>query len=290
MSYFTNRHRAYSKPTKEETKELNHHLSKCSPHELRLIILSAANESSDVARLLTKVMKDSNLIPQPCLRPVQADQWHMIANLTAFNTGLPTPIDASDDSEMSGTENIQPELQNYHSTQAEPCALISPYPASDNFHSGTTPPKRSNKRKSLADRDDNIPSFGCSPRPQAFAKRRKPSIHSAETTSHPDKIHCVNCGIWTSDSEFENLHSCIYHPGTFELDDKVCSWSCCRNADLKSLGCLITRHKGSTQDTWLFEPDAPGRFHGTHEQRIDAASGGDSGQMSQYARLISIKG
>lgn len=63
MGYFS-RPRALSKPTRAEVKELNYHLARRSAHELHLICQIAASQSPEVASMLMKVMKDSNLITE----------------------------------------------------------------------------------------------------------------------------------------------------------------------------------------------------------------------------------
>lgn len=275
MTYFANRPRAQSKPTEEETRELRDNLSERSAHELRLIILSAAYESSDVARRITKVMRDTGLLPPANWQSVRPENRDINATQSSFNSGLLTPIDVSDDSEMSGTENIQPEPQ--HQAPDDHTFSKSAIPqgtSSDHLQQAIPSAKRSNKRKTFADRDDNIPSFFTPlPRPSpTVAKRRKAGVHSSELGQHSEKIHCVNCGTWTANSKFENPHSCIYHPGTFQSDGRVCSWSCCGNVASKSRGCLITQHKGLDEDSWLL------------------GSGVGDGSISQYARLIASKG
>lgn len=276
MTYIANRPRAQSKPTEEETRELRENLSERSAHELRLIILSAAYESSEVARRITKVMRDTGLIPPANWQPVQPENPHIDVAQSSFNSGQLTPIDVSDDSEMSGTENIQPEpqhqaLDDHTFTKSALSQGTSP----NHAQQGPPSSKRSNKRKTCEDKDDNVPSFFAPlPRPSStFAKRRKAGVHPSEPNQPCGrKIHCVNCGTWTSDSKFENPHSCIYHPGTFQYDGRVCSWSCCGNVASKSRGCLITQHKGLNQDSWLL------------------GSGVGDGRMSQYARLVASKG
>lgn len=288
MSYFTNRPRAYSKPTKEETKELSNLLSKCSAHDLRLIMLSAATESPNVVQLFMKIMRNDDSTPDPHPQPVQSTQQQTTGNPCYPDTGLLTPIDISEDSEMSGTENGQSYAQQHHLARPE-----SFMPTSSCFTSGTPfqheipSLKRPNKRKSLADRDDNFPS---SPHSSFLSKRRKPSVHRhpSDHQSSLEKTYCLNCGLWTTNSKFENLHGCIYHPGDFSFDGTKCSWSCCRNSDLKSRGCLITRHNGLSKDAWLHGSDRTDSL--LDGQQRTTARCDDHGQMSQYARIISIKG
>lgn len=287
MSYFNNRPRARSKLTEEESQELRDHLTNLSAHELRLIILSAANESSDVARRIAKVMRDTGLISQTSLQPVRPQPFEV---LCAPKTGLLTPTDVSDDSEMSGTENIRPEQPNHLLTQSACFTSTTPHIATlETMQPGLSSMKCSNKRKTFADRDCNS-SFSSTPLPRTpptLCKRRRPIFHSSESSSQPEKIHCVNCGLWTSDSKFENPHSCIYHPGTFEYDGRFTSWSCCSNGNLKSRGCLITEHKGLDQDAWLFGSHGANGLYGG-QQSVDGMNSGD-GMISQYARLISSK-
>lgn len=287
MSYFNNRPRAYSKPTKEETKELGNILSKYSAHDLRLVMLSAANESPDVAQLFMKIMKDVELGPTLLLQPVQPNRQHTMLDSCLPETGLLTPIDVSEDSEMSGTEAVQTQTQ-YHPARPE---SFVPTPSHTNFPAtlepGITSSKRPNKRKSLADRDDNIPSYYPPSQSSILSKRRRSNNHASEPQPNHDKMHCLNCGLWTPNSKFENLHGCIYHPGDFEFDGTVCSWSCCGNIDLKSRGCLITRHKGLNKDSLFYESNHP---DGLLAENGWTTQVDDHGQMSQYARLISIKG
>lgn len=287
MSYFTNRPRAYTKPTKEEMRELSNVLSKYSAHDLRLVMLSAANESPDVAQLFMKIMKDIGLDSRSLLQPVQPSQQHMISASCYPDGGLLTPVDISEDSEMSGTEGIriqtQPRSARPESFMPTPSHITFP----TTLEPGTTSLKRPNKRKSLADRDDNVTTHYPPLQPSFLLKRRKSSNHASDPQSNHDKMHCLNCGLWTPNSKFENLHGCIYHPGDFNFDGTVCSWSCCRNSDLKSRGCLITRHKGLDRDAWIHESS---REDGMLAEAGRTIQLDHHGQMSQYARLISIKG
>lgn len=287
MSYFTNRPRAYSKPTKEETKELSSILSRCSAHDLRSVMLSAANESSDVAHLFMKIMKDATLNAHSHLQPAQPNQQHVVSSSCYPETGLLTPTEISEDSEMSGTEAIQNQTQHLPARPGSFIPTPSHMTSPTTLEPGLVSLKRPKKRKSLADRDDYIPSHSSLSQSAFLTKRRKSSSHPSEPQLNHDKMHCLNCGLWTSNSRFENLYGCIYHPGEFNFDGTVCSWSCCRNSDLKSCGCLITRHKALNRDAWFDESEYPDGLLAGDGRTMQCD---DHGQMSQYARLISIKG
>lgn len=230
MNYFaTTRPRAYSKPTREELKQLNYHLAQRSEYELIRICQVAAAESPEVAHVLMKVMRETNLLPASHqFQPVQNQPsifCDRFANVADNSTGLATPPEMSEDSEMGGIENEAPQngsqfrspvpslstsfnnTVNYSSTEStslqrpqQPAALAtsfsrlhpsnsisiapssaplagsfsSSHPDTPNFvdsmyHQTFLPipttsaqtifSSNSNKRKFLADRDDNIPTF-----------------------------------------------------------------------------------------------------------------------------------
>lgn len=297
MSYFKNHSRVQSnRLTEAETAELKGQLSQLSAQDLRLIISSAASGSPDVAHRIINVMRDNGFIPSSHLQPVQPRLPNACESTEHSRSGLLTPTDISDDSEMSGTENIQPEPQHHHLIH---CDLLGPTVHIDHprqFASNTISLKRNNKRKTFADTtwttSDNPYSSHQTRSPATLSKRPKPIIHNSNvqqppTSSPAEKTHCLNCGTYTSSSAFENQHSCIYHPGTFEFDGRVTVWSCCGNGAVKSRGCLITRHRGVGFGEWVF-----GNGSGTgvvQGQSGMGVNGADCG-ISQYARLISTKG
>lgn len=222
MSYFATRPRSYSKPTKDELKIFSQQLSQYSEHELRRIIELAVSDSTETARVIARIL--SNPIgalnkPQFAFQPVQPQQ-------SLEEHDLPTPSDSAGDSEMSGTENVSQLHQGCYAS-----------------------PRRSTKRKSLADRDDNVPSFS----PRSFATMKKRRAEGQEISQlADDKINCGNCGRNVPSSCWNQFETCVYHPGTFEKMDAVLSagfnanwkgqWSCCRSS-LTGRGCIQSRHR-----------------------------------------------
>lgn len=261
MSYFTTRPRGYSKPTKEELKALSVHLSERSENELKYIIEAAVNESAEVTRVIMKVMNEAHFVPSSShFQPVQ-QQPLTLCNSTNDN-GLPTPNDTSEDSEMSGTENAPP----------------PPQPQIPFF--SQTPPRRSNKRKSLADRDDNIPSI--SPRSFSTVKKRRADgqIPPTRGDSHDSRTDCGNCGRSVPKFCWNDSNACVYHPGNFEREQVVSlatsyghqwdrgTWSCCQGS-LTARGCLATKHRD-------VDTAGPGREGSEHTAK---------GQQTQFCVL-----
>lgn len=241
MSYFS-RPRAYSKPTKEEAKELGYHLARVSPHELHLICQMAASESSEVAKILMKVMVNAKLVAQPVFKTVQEEHEHVnFGGSIRHEHGLPTPNESCEDSEMSGIEDPQSEMSETLERGARGAQGLQPImPLS---HLSNRP---SNKRKSLADRDDKPPTL--SPRTNRSKKLRNTSrdlainCEASNHTSHEahwrNKHSCRNCGHFVESHQWDNLHGCMYHPGSRQSKQ----WSCCLS-DMNVPGCVITRHQ-----------------------------------------------
>lgn len=263
MDYFTERpqghlcSQSHSAASKEEMIELDNRLLELSAHELRKIIMSAASESSNMIHLFAKIIKDGSFYSSQ-FQPVQQVHQSITSDDVRSEGGLLTPIDSSEDSEMSGAENsyshmiMQPSERSTRFRMTAPIlrdsSNVVPYTAL------SVPKRLCNKRKSLADRNDNIPTAGPSVI-SPVSKRRKSSgcTQRYPTSGNPhleigkDCAHCLNCGLWIPHSKFDKLHDCIYHPGALQDDGH---WSCCGNVGSNVRGCLITRHRDFIRDNW----------------------------------------
>ncbi|KAK5951819.1 hypothetical protein OHC33_007111 [Knufia fluminis] len=202
-------------------------------------------------------MTTANLFPSSYFPPAlyqqqQAREEMIFCDLPQSEYGLPTPPITPEDTDMSGTENIHPQFKPQFQQQTL-SATTSPFtPSTSPKPSPITLPKRPNKRKSPADRDDNIPTrIHPHTSSSSFPKRPKLVQHNLTQPHDPrldNKSNCMNCGRWFSTTG--NLHNCIYHPGDWDraltpaqcTDWKVGSWSCCM-ASLLGPGCRITRHR-----------------------------------------------
>jgi len=233
MDYFRTRARAYSKPTIEELRMLEY--------------------------LKFQPQFQFQLTPDQYAQHREPRQV-MFCDLTQFGTGLPTP----EDSEMSGTENVEPWIQPQQ--QPQPLSPTTPSLTALTPHEPPShiSPRRPTKRKHLADIDANIPTQ--SPRP----KRPRRDQHQHQRTLPPheptsdDKTTCMNCGRCFAPPG--NRHNCIYHPGSWIRAPRTPGyWSCCRSS-LTDCGCLVSRHRGG------LPPRGGGR-----------AATGLPGQHSQFA-------
>lgn len=208
--------------------------------------------------------------PQPTIEELRQLDYQTIFKLTRsrhsqqhppscdpaqFETGLPTPTATpEEDTEMSGTENVEPWFQFQLELQCQARSLRPPF-----FESGKPAPstaqQRPNKRKHLADRDNNIPTQSAQP---SKWPRRDQHQHQHQSRlrlpSPPDlpvsdnQTCCVNCGRFLAPAG--NLHNCIYHPGNWiraadSPDRRVGRgyWSCCSSSSPADCGCLISRHR-----------------------------------------------
>jgi len=270
MSYFNPRSRANSKPIKDEFYELNHDLnhdlSKIGTHKLKFNIDAARGQYTDAAHMLMGVMTEANSNSSPQLQsahhphqPTHQEQKNIFCNLAPSLTGLPSPIDTSEDSEMSGTENIHP--YPHHRSQQLPAI-----PSSFTLGTLAFAYKPSRKRKFLTEKDDNIPPSSPNTTPFSSKRSKRNSTKFNPSPNHtsksPDESTCLNCGHLFALTS--NLHNCIFHPGSrstipqssstncnLPVDWRNGSWSCC-GSSLRSPGCLITRHRDAP-GSWRFK-------------------------------------
>lgn len=266
------RPRAYSKPTREELKELTTYLAQHNVDELRSLIHLAATQSSETAHVLLKLLHAHSPL-QPVLHPTEP---HSRQTHHSYD-GYFTPADSGEDSEMSGTENTAPPLPPQPQSQPQHCltsqiSFTEPLPPSlvtqtyspVQIKAPSPAQERRLKRKSVADWDDShLPS-----RYAGFSDRSgtttMTALQHSPSTKRRRAFHglkeaqplstCVNCGREYAPSKSDGLYGCMYHPGilasidTESLDQgerrviKTGTWDCCQGSHA-SPGCLVTQHR-----------------------------------------------
>ena len=165
--YFS-RPRAYSKPTKEELKQLDSLLSQRCAQELQQLCSFAAAESPEVAHLFVRVLQQGILSTTTPLQPVQHEQGlsRTSRDLTTTDNGLLTPTEDVNQMDVQG-DNVQwPATIDAQSRQILP--FTQPTPTISSLQSPSF--RHPRKRKSLADKDDEV--LCGSPRPMAINNKR----------------------------------------------------------------------------------------------------------------------
>ncbi|KAJ9663171.1 hypothetical protein H2198_000932 [Neophaeococcomyces mojaviensis] len=284
MSYFASRPRSYSKPTREELKGLKSQVSQCNADELRSIIQLAATQSSEAARILLRLLHaqlpdESDRLQQPNYLATTATNEH----------GILTPIESPEDSEMSGTENVPPSRPQH--TMQSGNFLVAPQ-----LKPVSPMQERRLKRKSLAERDDDIPdgratslyadnaSSGLHHSPST--KRRRPFQQDA--SANAGATTCVNCGKKYNSLQLNGSYGCLYHPGVLDSVQpdnsgtgtavRLGAWDCC-HASHSSPGCLVTQHRDVKVDGYrISAADAPLGVWGHH-----------MGMRSSFAEMVATK-
>jgi len=257
MNYSMTRTRSFSKPTREELKQLDTQLPHYNIDELQSAIQLVSTQSPDLAHVLL-----SHLHARSQYQPLQSPQQNNI-NPTVLNYhGTPTPVKSSEDVEMTDTENIPPVFQ--HNTQfkhihyppplSNPCSPVQ---------------QRPSKRKHVSDKDENIPSTRIGPSLKRHRPSQQPIPSPTTATTKTSQTTCLNCNKPFSPSYTTGSHACIYHPDVLTLSltqahnpetgapaqpdtstttgtgTRTWKWSCCSTLR-SSPGCIVTQHRTAT--------------------------------------------